>query len=248
MPRTARVSSETQIYHVIWRGVARQSVFYEERDFEKFLYILRDAKTKFEFEIYAYCLMSNHIHLLVKSSNLSNDMKWVAAKYAQWFNTKYERAGHLFQDRFLSEPVENDSYLMTVVRYIHQNPVKANICKGVGDYRWSSYGCYLNGDVIINSEHILEIMGVGEFILFNNKEAEDKCLEQSEVKIQITDEKASEIAENFFVSKKISRFEETCEKERAELFRLLIKEHCSERQMVRLFNVSRSYIRRVLKT
>lgn len=248
MPRTARIGSKTDIYHVIWRGVSRQNVFYEDRDFEKFLFIVRDAKSKFGFEVYAYCLMTNHIHILVKSRNLSNDMKWVAEKYAQWFNIKYERAGHLFQDRFLSEPIENDSYLMTVVRYIHQNPVKANICGGVGDYRWSSYNSYLNGDKTVDREIVLKIMGIGEFIKFNNKEAEDKCLEQSSIKVQITDEKAEEIAENFFRSKKISGFVNVNEEKRAELFKLLIEKHCSERQIVRLFNVSRCYIRRVLRT
>lgn len=97
-----------------------------------------------DFEIYCYCLMTNHIHLLVKSNLLSHYMHHIAFVYAMWFNAKYHRKGYLFQDRFRSEGIETENYLIQCFRYILQNPVKAGICRQVSDYRWSSYRLYYN--------------------------------------------------------------------------------------------------------
>ena len=92
--------------------------------------------------LFAYCLMGNHIHLLLRegAEGLSSFMKRVGVRYVYWYNWKYQRTGHLFQDRFRSEAVETDEYFLTALRYIYQNPVKAGLCEDIGGYRWSSYG------------------------------------------------------------------------------------------------------------
>ena len=144
MPRRAREKSKTGVYHVIFRGINKQRIFEEEQDYRKFLYALKDQQPKSEYEIYAYCLMTNHIHLLMKEGEeeLGTVFRRIASKYVQWYNGKYERVGHLFQDRFKSEVVETPGYFLGVLRYIHQNPLKAGMVQKLSDYPWSSYREY----------------------------------------------------------------------------------------------------------
>ncbi len=145
MPRSARMKSKTGIYHVMLRGINRQDIFEDEEDYMKMLSCLeglvkrRDENGQLQpplCTIYAYCLMSNHIHLLVRErdNNLSEIVKRIGVVYAYYFNKKYGRYGHLFQDRFKSESVETSAYFLTLLRYIHQNPLKAGISNNVEDY------------------------------------------------------------------------------------------------------------------
>lgn len=147
MPRSARERSESGLYHVMVRGINRDVIFVHPDDKLRYLDILAKVKGRSECRIYAYCLMNNHLHLLLGEGieGLGETMKRLGSSYAQWFNLKYERVGHLFQDRFLSEPVESDDYLLMAIRYIHQNPVKAGLVKDCGDYVWSSYRAYALG-------------------------------------------------------------------------------------------------------
>ncbi len=118
MPRTARKRSESGIYHIILRGINRQAIFNDDEDRKKFKDTLRRYKEVCEFYLYGYCFMGNHLHLLLSVGHepLEQIMR---------------RIGNLFQDRFKSEPVESDAYLLTVLRYIHLNPVKAGMVKEV---------------------------------------------------------------------------------------------------------------------
>ena len=115
MPRQKRQKSESGIYHIILRGVNRQNVFQDQEDYEKFLQVLSDCKAISEFKVYAYCLMSNHIHIIIQESTEKIDliMKRIGTRYVYWYNIKYKRVGHLFQDRFLSEPIDDESYLLS---------------------------------------------------------------------------------------------------------------------------------------
>ncbi len=126
------------------RGNNRQVIFYDEDDRQKYLEKLERAKKRSGCEVYGYCLMGNHVHLLIKESkeDIGNIMKRIGASYAMWYNLKYKRVGHVFQDRYKSECVEDDSYLLAVVRYIHHNPQKAGLVKKPEDYRWSSCNVY----------------------------------------------------------------------------------------------------------
>ena len=109
MPRTARIKSKTGIYHVMLRGIGKQNIFEDDLDKQKFMMLLTEVKQKSQFSLYAYCLMNNHVHLLLKIGKdpLEIIIKRLGSNYAYWYNTRYERVGHLFQDRFKSEPVED---------------------------------------------------------------------------------------------------------------------------------------------
>lgn len=153
MARQARQVSGTGIYHVMMRGINRQNIFEDDEDYRRFRELLYQMVYPIDESgktlpprcvFYAYCLMSNHVHLLIREAaeNLSEVIKRIGVSYAQYYNKKYVHFGHLFQDRFRSEPVNDDSYFFTVLRYIHQNPVAAGITCNVADYPWSSWGEY----------------------------------------------------------------------------------------------------------
>ena len=133
MPRIRRKKSRSGIYHVMARGTDKQLIFEDTRDYIFFRKLVFKYSKEQNISIIAYCLMSNHFHLLVKDEN---------GELSLFMN---ERCGHLFQDRFRSECVENDRYLLTVFRYILNNPVKAGICS-VEEYMWSSYSDYFDED------------------------------------------------------------------------------------------------------
>jgi len=145
MPRTARQLSATGVYHVFLRGINRQAIFEGDDDFQRFVAVIRKCRERSSFELYGFCLLDNHVHLLLKAGEegISQAVKRIAIGYATWYNWKYERTGHLFQDRFASEPVEHDNYLLAALRYIHQNPVRAGICRFPEQYERSSYRDYL---------------------------------------------------------------------------------------------------------
>ena len=153
MPRQPRQTSGTEIYHVMMRGINRQNIFEDQEDYVRFLTFMQQMLEPLDdlgnrqpplCTFYAYCLMSNHVHLLIKThhEHIGATIKHLAVVYAMYFNHKYSRAGHLFQDRFKSEPVNDMAYFTTLLRYIHQNPLKAGIVQNVSDYAWSSWGEY----------------------------------------------------------------------------------------------------------
>jgi len=145
MARQARVLSNTGIYHIMLRGNERKNIFRDSADKLKFLEGLIKKHKEIAFLVYAYCLMNNHVHLLLNTNNndLASIMRGIAVRYATFYNWKYQRVGHVFQDRFKSEAVEDELYLLAVVRYIHNNPVKAGIVSKPSDYKWSSFGKYI---------------------------------------------------------------------------------------------------------
>ncbi len=151
MSRKARLTSDSGIYHVMMRGVNRQDIFECDKDYLKFLDLLHRAAFPRDEQnhalppnivVFCYCLMPNHVHLLVRETpaiRISDAIKSISVAYAYYFNQKYEHIGHLFQDRFRSEVVNDMAYFITLFRYIHQNPVAAKISESVDDYRWSSW-------------------------------------------------------------------------------------------------------------
>lgn len=146
MPRESRQLSNSGVYHVMNRGINKQDIFHDKEDRQIFLEKLVKSKERSECKIYAYCLMSNHVHLLIGEGNesISQVMLRLGTAYASWYNKKYDRVGHLFQGRYCSEPVDTDSYFLTALRYIHRNPVKAGIVENCSDYTWTSYHEYIN--------------------------------------------------------------------------------------------------------
>jgi REP element-mobilizing transposase RayT len=147
MARAWRIEYEGALYHVISRGNQRQAIFVDDDDRLLFLRSLAEMAERFEVEIYAYVLMSNHYHLLLRTrrANLSKAMQWFGVAYTSRFNLKNRRSGHLFQGRFKSMLVENDAYLLQLSYYLHRNPLRAGMVKRLANYRWSSYPVYAYG-------------------------------------------------------------------------------------------------------
>ena len=181
MPRQARAKSESGIYHIMLRGINGQQIFEDEEDNQKFIEVLKDFKAISEYKIFAYCLMGNHLHLLIKvgKEDLEQIFKRIGGRFVYWYNYKYLRRGHLFQDRYKSEAVEDDTYFLTVLRYIHQNPVKAGLCNNCEDYKYSSYHEYIKPkeNQLTDIEFALGIINEEQFVEFNNELNEDVCLE-----------------------------------------------------------------------
>ncbi len=149
MPRTARSLISNSAYHIVTRGNQRQKVFFENEDNERFIRTVMRYKKKFETKIYAYCLMPNHIHLLadpLEKMLLNKFMHGINMSYAKYFNHKYKKCGHLWQDRFKSFIVTKDSYILNCVNYIEYNPVRAKMVEKPEDYKWSSYRARVLGE------------------------------------------------------------------------------------------------------
>ena len=141
MPRPPRIRSSGATYHAFARGVNRELVFRGADDRRRFLLLLERAQRRFRWRVHAYCLMGNHVHLLVATpdANVSEAMQWLMGVYAQGFNRIHGRVGHLFGDRFKSVLVERDDQLVWLLAYLAHNPVRAGFTARPQDYRWSSY-------------------------------------------------------------------------------------------------------------
>lgn len=162
MPRAMREKSSSGIYHVMVRGNEQRDIFIDDEDRLRFIETLDDKIKWGKYSLYAYCLMDNHVHLLVKESDksVSELIRRIGASYVYYFNKKYKRIGHLFQDRFRSERIETDAYLFSAIRYIHKNPVKAGMVKSEEDYKWSSYGVYTRKNDYRNMVDTKEVLSM----------------------------------------------------------------------------------------
>jgi putative transposase len=149
MPRSARLIPAEGIFHVITRGNNRMEVFHEDEDYGKYLEILQVIQSQHPFSLYHYCLMTNHVHLLLETKQghpLSQIMKKLNLTYALYYKKKYRHMGHFWQDRFKSLLIEKDIYLLACGAYIELNPVKAGMTKDPGAYPYSSYSFYARGE------------------------------------------------------------------------------------------------------
>lgn len=133
------------IFHVFARGNRRQQIYLDDADRRRYLRMLGSVVTQYHWRCLAYCLMENHVHLLLETpqANLAVGMQWLHGLYAQTFNERHGRSGHLFQGRYGSVRVKTDAQLWQLVRYLAINPVKAGLCERPGDWRWSSNGAVI---------------------------------------------------------------------------------------------------------
>jgi len=253
MPRQARKQSQSGIYHLIIRGINKQVIFEDEEDREKFMWCLQYYKEVSQYTIYGYCLMDNQIHLLIKEGKelISKAMKRIGVSYVSWFNRKYGRCGHLFQDRFKSEAVETDEYFLMVLRYIHQNPIITGESQKMETYQWGSYREYLEKIRLIDTEFALGIfspeadVALGMFKRFMNEKTEDNSIKIHGT-YRLTDQEAK-LAIQKIAEVTIPTEIQTIEKEkRNELLRQIKKiDGLSTRQIARLTGITQSVIVRV---
>ena len=145
MARKPRIQYSGAFYHIIVRGNQRQNIFLEDADRLEYLERLKRYKKKCGFVLYAFVLMSNHVHLLLETPKdpIARIMQMLNFTYTQYFNKKYNKVGHLFQGRYKSYLCDKDNYLLGLVRYIHKNPVRAGLVENPDEYSWSSQGDYI---------------------------------------------------------------------------------------------------------
>jgi REP element-mobilizing transposase RayT len=148
MARKRRIEIEGGLYHVITRGNNRQIIFRSERDYRKMLELLERQKGRIPFFLHAYCLMPNHVHLLIerREESISRIMQRLLTRYAQYYNRTYRKVGHVLQGRYKAILCDSDQYLAELVRYIHLNPVRARLVQRPEDWAWSGHRAYIGID------------------------------------------------------------------------------------------------------
>lgn len=173
------------------RGNEKRAIFLDDENRSRFINTLIIKKEENGFELYAYCLMDNHVHLLIneRENSIARIMKCINISYAMYFNRKYNRVGHLFQDRFRSEVIYDDNYLLSAAKYIHNNPVLAGITNSPERYEWSSYGSYTGRESasrLIDTNSLLNMFSAskdkaaGEFIKYTSETSNDRFIDIGE--------------------------------------------------------------------
>jgi len=163
MARKPRIEFPGALYHVIARGNHRNQIFLTPNDYEKYLSLIERYKERYDFRLYAYALLSNHLHLLVETADipLSKIMQGLQQTYTQFFNWKYGKVGHLFQGRYKAIICQKNTYLLELIRYVHVNPIRAGVVKSITHYPWTSYRSYLKNkkDKLIDADDVLAQFG-----------------------------------------------------------------------------------------
>ncbi|MBQ9385835.1 MAG: transposase [Bacteroidaceae bacterium] len=265
MARKARESSPTGIYHVMLRGVNRQDIFECEKDYLKFLYLMQRVAFPVDEKgrpmppnliIYAYCLMPNHVHLLVKEHNvkISDAIKSISVSYAFYFNVKYEHLGHLFQDRFRSEVVNDMDYFVTLIRYIHQNPVAGAMVNHVRDYPWSSWceydpkrKCYVP---VCTTQTVLDRFSFGALEEIVNEQLPEThhILDfDNDTSVRMRDDKVRNYIRSACKVTLISEVQQMPQEQRNEILKQALEYGASIRQISRVTGVSRGIIQKLVK-
>jgi len=143
MPRISRGLADDSIYHVINRGNGGQVVFQKDKDYEAFVNLMKEAKIRYAIKIFAYCVMPNHFHIVVmphQSEDLSKWMQWLLTSHVRRFHKHYGTSGHIWQGRYKSFLIQKDSHLLTVLKYVESNPLRAGLVNSANNWLWSSHG------------------------------------------------------------------------------------------------------------
>ena len=244
MPRLARKQSNSGYLHVIVRGNGKQILFEEDEDYAKYLRLLKKYSADAGISVCAYCLLDNHAHMLLKDTEneVSLMMKKIGIAYAQYFNAKYDRTGHLFQGRFMSEAIEDDSYFLTAFRYILRNPEKAGICRAK-EYPWSSYRAYGDQNSFLETDLLEQLIGNREeyeaWIAIDN---DDQCFEFEPM--HRDDAWAQKIIQKHLEGKSGTVLQTYNKPQRNEILRALKAEGMTVRQIERLTGINRGVIQK----
>ena len=252
MPRTARKTSLSNIYHVMLRGVNRQNIFEEDEDRLYFMNILGRCKKVSGFRLYAFVLMSNHVHLLIEPAGetLETVFRRIGTRYAGWYNQKYQRAGHLFQDRFRSENVETGLYFMAVLRYIIQNPMKAGIESRPGSYRWSSFLAYEHGKgTVTDTQYALDLFGGRRELVdfLNQKDDDDTVMDEASCDRRLKNDLAKEKMSRITHCSSVSEFQQLDSLLQKEHARKMYREGLSLGQISRLTGIPKTTVYKAVK-
>jgi len=251
IPRTPRKKSNTNVYHIIIRGINRQDIFLDKQDFRKFLKEIKRTKEVYKYELYAYVLMPNHVHFIIHdmNDNLSLMIQSLTVSYSYYFNKKYKRVGHLFENRFKSKIIEDVSYLKNVLRYIHKNSENAGMTK---NYPWSSYNEYiLNKNKLINKEFIIKLFdnNIINLKTFHDSYSKNQDIDKDyELINKIEDEEAIKIIKEILNEDnlmKIQNYEK--DKKRLAIRKIVKIEGITKVQIARILGMNRMTIDRLAK-
>jgi len=259
MGRISRLISENGVYHIISKSVEETNLFNNDEERKLFLKILSEEKNKFNVKIFAFCLMKNHYHLLIKTTdnNLSNFIRNLNFRYSQLYNLKNFRKGHLFMDRFKSYLIKNDGYLLNVSRYIHLNPLESNLVKKPETYKWSSYKDYYydEKDDLIDKKEFYEITSINknEYINYINDLIENfylkaNFIEDFENQSDLEDEDGRKIFK--IISFLKTNFDSNITNKRIYrdlIIYYLINKNYSSLKISLFFNLSRSQVSRIVQ-
>ena len=190
MPRIPKEYINTSFFHIMVQGINKEYVFNNNKDKEKYLKIMKDTKEEInDIQIVSYCVMDNHVHILIyieDTNNLIKFMHKVNLKYAKYYNKKYDRVGYVFRDRYKTKPIFYEKHLYQCIDYIHQNPVKAHMCRNSSEYQYSSYNnnCFADDSLIssnareyINSRKFKENKEEIFIFMENDENKEEICKE-----------------------------------------------------------------------
>jgi len=251
MPREARKKSSSNLYHVILRGINRQIIFEDDGDRHYFMSLMKYCKEVSGFRLHAFCLMDNHVHLLMEPAGepLGMIFRRIGSRYVIWYNRKYHRTGHLFQDRYKCESVESQQYYMTVLRYIMQNPTKAGMESRPGYWRWSSFQAYRNGSgSITDTQYAIDLFGGrDELIHFVLQGNDDLVMDEDQFDWRLKDERAKDLIRQVTGCASASEFQELDKPKRDEYIRKLYLEYLPIRQISRLTGVPKTTVERKTK-
>lgn len=242
MGRIPRTYSASGIYHVFFKGINSQNLFEENSDFEQFKQSMGILKNDMGFQIYAYCLMNNHVHIVIKEKNekeISLIMKRLLTKYCMWYNNKYQRTGALIAQRYKSIPVETDEYFVQLIRYIHQNPIKAGLVQNLAYYKHSSFYEYVNTPKLVDVDFVFEMLPREEFTEFHQHMTEME-FGVSDAKRKTDDEAFDIINRKFNI--RTPREIALYEKDKKYAILKELKKDFTIRQLQRLTGVSRELI------
>jgi REP element-mobilizing transposase RayT len=255
MPRQARIQSPTNYYHVMVRGNNRESIFSKDEQKRFFLDSLKKQEEDQFIDIVAYCLMDNHIHIIIESDpvNLAKAIKSTNTKYAMNFNQQRDRIGHVFQDRYKSEAINDDRYLLQVIRYVHNNPVKAKMAKSSGNYNWSSYNEYIAEDFTIKRQQKDFILGyfsnnLEKFEEFHKQKDSLEYLEMKEDIERERFEQGQDIISQYFGEKGLIEAKQVIKNSvyLEEIVQNLLKgSRLTHRQIANLLGISNNIVHRV---
>ena len=250
MPRTERILSKSGNYHVMLRAIDRQTVFKDAEDYAKFRFIFNRYRSKYGIKLLAWCMMLNHVHLLIKDTtdSISDFFRIVGTTFVYWYNTKYRRVGHLYQDRFRSEPVEDTSYLLRAIRYIHMNPVDAKICRHPGDYQYSSYSYYFRSGRYTPDTVLFDLISIRDFEAFHFEKNSDKFLDvDDEDKLHLTDDDALRMLRHTLESDDISQIKTLPPTQLKPLLLMLRNRGASYHQIYRITHIPVFRIQNLVK-
>ncbi|WP_283169665.1 transposase [Curtanaerobium respiraculi] len=246
-----REQSEADIYHVTQRGSGRHLIFEDDADRDRFLEVLSQELDDRSADLYAFALMGNHVHLLLRSdmAALARIMQNCGRRYAVYYNRRHDHIGHLMQGRYGSVPIKGDAQLMETVRYIHRNPIEAGLSKTCL-FEWSSYREYVGSPRLCTTAPVLDLFGgVRQFADFHKAQCDESSLaHRSKPILRLSDAAALETLEDVLCEAGLGEVPVESKVRRDEVLAELRLRGLSIRQIERLTGIGRGIVSRACKS